>query len=177
MKYKVAIMSMLTMINNVFAINGSDYKDLQPSFNLEKFFHGKIKAWGIIQDRRGNILSKFDAHMVGSWAGNTGRLEEDFSYYDSGKKQRRVWIIKRIDDTHYQGTADDIEGKATGEVFGNAINWHYEMYVPVKDSSYKLKFDDWMWAMNDGVVVNRSYLKKFGITFAEITIFMQKQHD
>jgi len=48
--------------------------------------------------------------------------------------------------------------------------------VPVDDKSYRLKFDDWMWAMDDGnVVINRSYLKKFGITVAEITIFMQKQ--
>lgn len=29
--------------------------------------------------------------------------------------------------------------------------------------------------MRDGVVMNRSYLKKFGITVAEVTIFMQKQ--
>jgi hypothetical protein len=33
-----------------------------------------------------------------------------------------------------------------------------------------------MWAMNDGVVVNRSYLKKFGFTVAELTLFMQKQN-
>ena len=29
--------------------------------------------------------------------------------------------------------------------------------------------------MNDGVLINRSHLKKFGITVAEITIVMQKQ--
>ena len=29
--------------------------------------------------------------------------------------------------------------------------------------------------MNDGVLINRSYLKKFGLTVAELTIFMQKQ--
>jgi hypothetical protein len=49
------------------------------------------------------------------------------------------------------------------------------MDVPVGDSKYRLRFDDWMWAMNDGVLMNRSYMKKFGITVAEVTIFMQKQ--
>jgi hypothetical protein len=29
--------------------------------------------------------------------------------------------------------------------------------------------------MNDGVLINRSYLKKFGITVTKLTIFMQKQ--
>ncbi|HAQ50270.1 MAG TPA: DUF3833 domain-containing protein, partial [Gammaproteobacteria bacterium] len=27
----------------------------------------------------------------------------------------------------------------------------------------------------DGVLINRSYLKKFGITVGELTLFMQKQ--
>ena len=42
-------------------------------------------------------------------------------------------------------------------------------------STYRLKFDDWMWLMNDGVLMNRSYMKKFGITVGEITIFMKKK--
>jgi hypothetical protein len=29
--------------------------------------------------------------------------------------------------------------------------------------------------MNDGILINKSYLKKFGITMAELTLFMQKQ--
>jgi hypothetical protein len=29
--------------------------------------------------------------------------------------------------------------------------------------------------MNDGVLINRTKIKKFGISFAELTIFMQKQ--
>ncbi|MBL6621549.1 MAG: DUF3833 family protein, partial [Rickettsiales bacterium] len=39
---------------------------------------------------------------------------------------------------------------------------------------FRIKFDDWMWQLNDGVVINRSYLKKFGFTIAELTLFMQK---
>ena len=114
--------------------------------------------------------------MVGTWSGNKGVLDEVFTYYDSDRKQVRECEITKIDDLNYTGTAGDIIGTATGKSFGNAINWTYEMDVPVDDKSYRLKFDDWMWAMDNGnVVINRSYLKKFGITVAEITIFMQKQ--
>ena len=49
------------------------------------------------------------------------------------------------------------------------------MDVPVGDSTYRLRFDDWMWLMHDGVLMNRSYMKKYGITVAEVTIFMKKQ--
>ena len=49
------------------------------------------------------------------------------------------------------------------------------MDLPVDDKVYRIRFDDWMWQMNDGVLINRSYLKKFGFTVSELTIFMKKQ--
>lgn len=156
-------------------IKGENYADMKPEFKLEEYFNGPIKAWGIIQDRSGNVVSRFDADLVGTWDGNEGVLDEVFTYYDTGTEQRRVWKITKIDDRNYKGTAGDIIGTATGKAHGNAIQWTYEMDVPVEDKTYRLKFDDWIWAMNDGVIINRSYLKKFGITVAELTVFMQKQ--
>jgi hypothetical protein len=101
-------------------------------------------------------------------------LTEDFDYYD-GEKQRRIWTIKKLADGSYEGTASDILGKAQGQSQGNAVRWNYVMDLPVGDTTYRIRFDDWMWVMNDGVLINRSYLKKFGITVSELTIFMQKQ--
>lgn len=177
LKLGVTLMSLLTFLSGCAGsgIKGENYVDMKPEFKLEEYFNGPIKAWGIIQDRTGNVVSRFDAEMVGRWEGNKGVLDEVFTYYDSGKKQNRVWEITKIDDMRYEGKAGDIIGTATGEAYGNAIYWTYEMDVPVDDTSYRLKFDDWIWAMKDDVIINRSYLKKFGITVAEITIFMQKQ--
>ena len=150
------------------------YKDSQPRADIQAYFNGKIKAWGLIQDWRGRVTTRFDVDMLGSWKGNIGTLEEDFRYYD-GRKQRRVWRITKHSDNSYSGTADDIIGKAKGVSEGSGINWHYSMDIPVDDTTYRIKLDDWMWQMNDGVLINRSYLKKFGITVAELTLFMQKQ--
>ena len=47
------------------------------------------------------------------------------------------------------------------------------MDLPVGDRTFRITFDDWMFRLNDGVLVNRSYLKKFGITFAELSLFMK----
>ena len=112
--------------------------------------------------------------MVGVWKDNIGTLKEDFLYYN-GKKQQRTWVITKNVDGSYDGTAGDILDKAEGFQNGSAMNWRYRMDVPVDDKTYRLTFDDWMWQMNDGVVINRSYMKKFGITVAELTLFMQKQ--
>jgi len=55
------------------------------------------------------------------------------------------------------------------------MRWAYRMDLPVGDKTYRITFDDFMFLMNDGVLINRSYLKKFGFTVAELTLFMQKQ--
>lgn len=164
----------LTLLSGCMAINIKNYEDEKPKFDLKEYFSGPLKAWGIIQDWRGNVVTRFDADMKGTWNENEGTLEEEFRYYN-GKTQHRTWRITKQDNGNYIGYADDIIDKATGKTLGNAGQWQYVMDVPVDGSTYRIKFDDWMWQMNDGVVVNRSYMKKFGITVAELTIFIQKQ--
>jgi len=150
------------------------YTDMQPQLDLREYFSGPIKAWGVVQDRSGKVVRRFDVDMVGAWNGDVGTLDEDFVYYD-GETQKRIWTITRISDTQYEGSAGDIIGKASGELRGNTMRWAYQMDLPVGDKTFQVTFDDWMFLMNDGVLVNRSYIKKFGITVAELTLFMQKQ--
>lgn len=173
-KLKIILFSVLVLLCSC-GIKGDKYTNMQPTLRLEEFFNGPVKLWGMVQDRSGNIVNRFDARIDGQWNGSNGVLDELFTYYDSGKQEKRIWKITKIDDLHYEGTANDIIGTASGRAYGNAVNWSYEMDIVVGDSSYRLAFEDWMWAMRDGVVMNRSYLKKFGITVAEVTIFMQKQ--
>lgn len=157
-------------------INGTQYKHLEPKFVLEDYFNGPVKVWGIVQDRSGNVTSRFDADIIGSWQGSNGILDETFHYYEKDSKQakKRVWKIQKVNQDEYIGEAGDIVGKAKGKSYGNALRWTYEMKVPTQTKTYLLTFDDWIWAMNGDVIVNRSYLKKFGFTVAEVTIFMQK---
>ena len=149
------------------------YNNSEPEFNLEEYFTGSIKAWGIIQDWRGCVTTKFDVDMFGSWEGDKGKLQEDFTFYN-GTKQQRTWSIVKNKDGTYLGSAHDIIGNATGESSGSAMNWKYSMDIIVDNSTYKVRFDDWTWQMNDGIIINRSYIKKFGITVAELTLFMKK---
>lgn len=150
------------------------YEGSNPPLDLEAYFTGPIKAWGLVQDRKGHVTRRFDVTMVGTWKDDTGTLEETFQYYD-GETQKRIWTIKRLSNDKYEGTAGDIIDKANGQVSGSAMRWAYEMNLDVGDNTYRITFDDWMFLMNDGVLINRSYLKKFGITVAELTLFMQKQ--
>jgi hypothetical protein len=172
----LSLMGILVMFSGCAGHSMDAYKDTKPQADIKTYFNGPIKGWGIIQDWRGRVVSRFDVTMVGKWEGDEGTLTENFVYYDTQKTQQRIWHIKKIADGQYEGTASDILGIAKGETLGSAVRWNYLMDLDVDGSTYRIRFDDWMWAMNDGVVVNRSYLKKFGFTVAELTLFMQKQN-
>lgn len=174
MKKLILLMGVVMFLGSCGGNKLSFYEGSKPEVDIKEYFNGSIKAWGIVQDWKGNVTRKFDIEMVGKWNGDEGVLEEEFKYYD-GETQQRTWKIKKVAEDKYIGTAGDIIGEAKGKQKGNAVNWHYVMDLPVDETTYRIKFDDWMWLMNDGVLINRSYLKKFGITVAELTIFMQKQ--
>jgi hypothetical protein len=164
----------IMVLNACTGPNLKHYEGTKPELDIKEYFTGPIKAWGVVQDWRGNVTRKFDVTMVGSWDGDIGTLDEDFHYYD-GKSEKRIWTIRKLEDGRYVGTADDIIGEAQGQSNGNAVRWKYQMDLEVDGRTFRITFDDWMFLMNDGVLINRSYLKKFGLTVAELTIFMQKQ--
>jgi len=152
------------------------YENLSPELNVMEFFDGKVKAWGIVQDRRGRVLRRFEADLKGRWDAGDGILDEVFRY-DDGEIQKRRWRLSLKDHYSFTGQADDIIGTAQGEMRGNAMRLGYVMDIPVDGRNWRITFDDRMWLMMDeNTLVNRAYLKKFGIRVAELTVFMQKQN-
>ena len=156
------------------SIDGQRYLDDPIDFDLYEFFDGNIEAWGIVQDRSGNLVQRFSVDIVGTVEEGLLTLDETFDYSLGEGVNKRIWTISNP-GAQFQGGATDIAGQAQGIDYGNAFYWAYEMDLPVGDTEYRVNFEDWIWAFNDELIVNRSYIKKFGVVFAEVTIFMQKQ--
>ncbi len=155
-------------------IDGSKYSAITPTLELEAFFNGDVKAWGIVQDRSGNVVQRFKVDIAGRIEGTKIILDETFHYGLGDGVKHRIWTINKTGASTYSGTANDINDKAVGSAFGNAVRWSYTMDLPVGKRAYKLMFDDWLWAFDENTLINRSYIKKFGLVMAEVTIFMQK---
>lgn len=149
------------------------YQTQQPEFKLEDYFNGEIEAWGMFQKRNGEVVKRFKVTIDAQWQGDQGVLDEHFTYSD-GTTQRRVWTITKHAEKQYSSSADDVVGKATGRASGNALQWLYTLRLPVDDKVYKVQFDDWMHLMEDGVLINRSKMKKFGFTLGEVILFFRK---
>ena len=157
------------------SIDGDQYKTLAPALDIRTFFDGNVKAWGIVQNRSGQVVQRFVVNIDGTIEGNVLTLDETFEYAMGDGPEKRVWVITDNGDGTFVGEAGDILGTATGKTYGNAFNFRYEMDLPVGDTSYEVAFNDWFWAFDEETLMNRAYIQKFGLVMAEVTIFMQQQ--
>lgn len=150
------------------------YKNEKPELVMEKYFNGTIDAWGMFQDRSGQVVKRFTVVMRCTWVGDTGTLDEDFIYSD-GTKEKRIWTIKKVGPNRYVGTAADVVGQAIGTVSGNALHWTYTLALKVGDSTYNMTLDDWMYLIDDRVMINKASMSKFGIHLGDVTLSFTKR--
>ncbi len=151
----------------------SDYAAEKPVLDLQRYFNGDITAHGIFTDRSGKVVRRFTVLMKCQWAGDEGVLDEAFTYSD-GKSDRRVWKLKKLPDGKYTGTAGDVIGTAIGQAAGNAFQWAYTLKLPVNDSVYEVQLDDWMYLIDEHVMLNKAVMRKFGIRLGEVTLSFHK---
>jgi hypothetical protein len=151
----------------------ADYATEKPLLDLAQYFNGRLNAYGVFTDRSGKVVKRFTVVMDCSWQGNQGVLDEDFTYSD-GTKQRRIWRLTKLDGGRYTGTADDVVGTAQGQAAGNAFNWKYTLQLPVDGKIIEVQFDDWMWLIDERVMLNKAVMSKFGVTLGEVTLAFTK---
>ncbi|WP_088283520.1 DUF3833 domain-containing protein [Ideonella sp. A 288] len=151
----------------------ADYASQRPLLDLKQYFDGPLVAHGVVTDRSGKMLQRFTVDLVGTWRGDEGTLDEQFRYAD-GRTERRVWKLLRLPDGRYVGRADDVVGQADGQAAGNALNWRYTLRLPVGGDTYEVQFDDWMFLVDDKVMLNRAVMSKFGLRVGEVLLSFRR---
>jgi Protein of unknown function (DUF3833) len=178
MKRRLLILT--AALSSVLALSGcstpkiTDYAAQKPVLELRDYFNGTLDAYGIFTDRSGQVVKRFTVVMECSWQGDQGVLDEVFSYSD-GTTQRRVWRMQRLADGRYTGQADDVVGTAQGQQSGNAFHWTYTLALPVDGRIIEVQFDDWMYLMNDKVMLNKAAMRKWGVGLGEVTLSFVKR--
>jgi len=152
----------------------ADYASEKPLLDLKTYFNGELVAHGVFTDRSGKVARRFVVQMTGTWQGAQGTLDERFTYSD-GKTERRVWRLTDEGGGRWTGRADDVVGVAEGRSAGNALNWRYTLALPVDGKVYEVQFDDWMYLVDDKVMLNKAVMSKFGIRLGEVTLSFLKK--
>ena len=151
-----------------------DYASQKPVLDLRTYFNGMVDAWGIFTDRNGKVVKRFTVEMKCQWQNDQGILDEDFVYSD-GTKEKRIWKLTDKGNGTYEGTAGDVVGTAAGQTQGNAFNWRYTLALPVDGTVLNVQMDDWMYLMNDRVMLNKARMTKLGIHLGDVTLSFTKR--
>lgn len=173
-RIKTMLVAVAVMLAGCGSVPVEQYRNERPALNLQQYFNGTVDAWGIFQDRSGKVVKRFTVRIDARWSGNTGTLDEHFEYSD-GTTSRRVWTLQQLDPHRFRGTADDVVGEARGELHGNALRWQYVLKLDVDGRTWEVDFDDWMYLMDDQVMLNRSVMSKFGVRLGEVILTFRKR--
>lgn len=173
MKYIITLFVLVTLAG-CSGIDVNQYISNSPKLDLFEYFIGETKGYGIVQDRKGTLSRHFTVEITGTIQPNGSlQLYEEFDWND-GEQSTRTWIITKNGQHIYSGTAEDVASPADGVAYGNVLNWQYILNLKVDDTTWKIKFDDWMFLVTDQVMINKAKMSKFGLTVGEVTIVFQK---
>lgn len=151
-----------------------DYAEDCPQFDMREHLNGEMICEGVIFGPLGRVTSTFEADFDISWDGNICTMKEHFRYHD-GSSQHRSWRIELDGGGGFEAFADDVPGKARGEVAGPAVLFNYPITLPADAGGYTLKAFDCMYLINNGTIVNRSQFRKFGFRVAELVATIRKK--
>ncbi len=171
------VLALLLLAAGCSAVDVKRYAGQQPEFDLFDYFIGETRGWGIVQDRNGELVRQFVVDING-YRNDAGELvlDEQFVWSD-GERSERIWTIEKTGPNDFRGRAADVVGVAEGAIYGNALNWNYVLNLEARGSTWKVRFDDWMFLQPDGVLLNRATMSKFGFELAQVTIAFQPVED
>lgn len=150
----------------------ADYRSTGPTFDPDNHLSGDILSEGVIFGPDGKLASRFVARMRGEWTSDSGTLTEEFTYA-TGRTQSRKWVMTRTGETTLTATADDIVGEARGVLSGATLRLEYTIVLPEDAGGHRLDVIDWLYLMDNGVIMNKSEMRKFGVKVAELVATMR----
>ena len=174
MKKLAVVLAGLMGLAGCASVEVADYAAEKPELDLARYFNGTLDADGMFQDRAGKVVKRFHVVIEARWTGAVSTLYYSVKDLDVSS-QRRVWTVTRKDANHYTGRADDVVGEAVGEARGNALRWRYVMALPVDGKVSNVDFGDWIFLMDDRVMLDRSVMSKFGFRLGEVTLSFRKR--
>ena len=164
----------LVLVTGCSTIDMKRYSTNEPQLDLFEYFSGSTMGWGIVQDRKGELIRQFVVEITGEVTEDGQLVLREKFDWRNGEQTRRTWILSQQDNHSFTGTAEDVIDRADGVLYGNVLNWQYQLMLEVEDSSWKIKFDDWMFKVSEDTLINKATMSKLGFKVGEITIVFRK---
>ena len=174
MKKIIAFFFLSSLLTSCTLMRIEDFHNTKPKMIVQEYFNGRMSAYGLVKNRNGKIIRTFKGELVGTVASDGVITLDELFVYDDGEKLRRVWTLKPNGYNSYIGTAGDIIGESIMKVSGNTIMMDYVMEIIYRGNKVNINVKDWLHLQEDGVIINHSKMKKFGIVVGELVITIIK---
>jgi len=149
-----------------------DYAGQKPGFDIRERLNGPLACEGVIYGPTGRVVSRFVAEMNAVWDGDCGTMTEHFRY-DNGTTQDREWTLVLNPDGTILADAPDLVGTGKGRQSGAGVMLNYRLRLSDAAGGHVLDTVDWMYLLDNGAIMNRSQMRKFGIKVAELVATMR----
>ncbi len=145
-----------------------------PAITLEGFFQGRTVGKGAFTSRIAGVDRGLTVVTRGRWDGRTLTLREDFLFAD-GEKDVKTWRFTKIAPGIYEGTREDVIGKADIRQVGNTIQLRYTADVRGKDGGVtRLDFADTIAPLDGRRVLNEAVVSKFGVPIGKVSLIFAR---
>lgn len=140
-----------------------------PAFDPIAFFNGRTHSLGVIENRSGAPTQRVVTDSHGDKDGSDRlRMVQHLSFQD-GSTQQRDWTLWRTGPNRFDATANDMAGTAKGESDGGIFHWQWVLVRSPGHWLREVTMNQWMYRMEDGTVMIRTTVSKFGFIVAEVT--------
>lgn len=140
-----------------------------PAFDPIAFFDGHTRSLGVIESRSGAPTERI---VTDSRADKEGtdrlRMVQHLTFQD-GTTQERDWTLWRSGPNRFDATANDMVGTANGESDGGIFRWQWVLARSPGNALMNVTMRQWMYRMEDGSVMIRTTVSKFGFIVAEVS--------
>jgi hypothetical protein len=141
-----------------------------PAFTLEGFFRGVTVGSGAFTSGIAGVNRPLTVITRGRWDGRTLTLREEFFFADM-EKDVKTWRFTKVAPGVYEGTREDVIGKASVRQVGNTVQLTYSADVRGKDGSVtRLDFADTIAPIDRRRVLNKAVVSKFGVPIGDVTL-------
>jgi hypothetical protein len=158
------------LLNGCATLQPRDFAGSKTHFDLIRYFTGHTRSWGVFENDGGAPKKWFVADSVGTRAPDGSLVLKQRFQYSDNTTQGRTWHLRRVDATHWDGTASDGVGVAHGTGGGNAFYWEYDIATDPKNPFATVHVRQWIYQPeNTDTVMTRLVVTKLGLKLFEVT--------
>jgi hypothetical protein len=144
------------------------FAQTRPVFDPVAFFTGHVTSWGVEENRGGQPIAivKTDCQGVVTGPGRIAMVQ--VLHVGNAPPQTRRWQLWQAGQG-YEATANDMAGHTTGWASGRALHWRWVLETRPGNPLLDVTMDQFMFRMDDGSVMIRTVVTKFGVRVVEVS--------